>query len=69
MNDNRQKAIVTESDSIVNTINIFGEIKYIASCMTKSIKPLHGYVRVNVEHQTHYKYITKKSSIKVHFIS
>lgn len=53
MNDNEQKPVVPEGDSRVNSITSLCEIKHLASCMANSIKSLHIYVNININHQIH----------------
>ena len=69
MEDNLNKIVVTEGDSIMNTVTSLGEIKHLVSYMTNSIKALHAYVLLHIDHRIHKRKILKQINILIRSIN
>ena len=48
-----KKLIVTAGDSEINVITALGELKYLTSCLAKSMYHLNEYVNDNLEPNSH----------------
>ena len=55
MSDVLKKKIVTVGDSEINVITALGELKYLTSCLSKSMFHLDEYVNDNLEPKSHKK--------------
>ena len=55
-----KKTIVTAGDSEINVITALGELKYLTSCLGKSMFHLNEYVNDNLEPNLHKTVIQKQ---------